>query len=121
MILASLSTASRFSSSGTRKPLTVCYLAAWGNPVSADLQDPAGNDVLHRLFGSKPRPDPARTRLLQSIEVLPAGRVPGVRSAAPAGHYRMLAADYAGPSRARRPPQLGGLVADRVAVMRRRP
>src|SRR5215831_239052 len=46
---------------------------------------------------------------------------PGVRSAAPAGHYRMLAADYAGPSRARRPPQLGGLVADRVAVMRRRP
>jgi hypothetical protein len=34
------------------------------------------------------RPDPTRIRLLQSIEVLPAGRVPGVRSAAPAGSLR---------------------------------
>ena len=54
--------------------------------VRPDAEDCAGADLLCRLFGSQPRADAARTRLLQSGAAVPDRRLPGVRPAAAAGH-----------------------------------
>ena len=62
------------------------------NPVSGlTYKIAAGaDDVLRRLFGSQPRADAARARLLQSGAAVPARRLPGLRPAAAAGRRAHL-------------------------------
>ena len=62
----------------TARPERAVHVRAVQSGRRPHLQNPAGaDDLLRRVFGSEPRADAARARLLEPAEALPAGRIPG--------------------------------------------